>query len=93
MSGREFAETVALQSLSWLLADDELLPRFLAATGADPSQLVNLAREPVFLGAVLDFLLTEDSLVLGFAEAAGLAPEAVLRARAGLPGGDVPHWT
>lgn len=93
MQRQEYAETIALQSLTWLLQDEDLLPRFLAATGADPAQMAVLAGDSGFLAAVLDFLLSEDSLVLAFAEAAGLAPDSVLRARAGLPGGDVPHWT
>ncbi|MBL8562483.1 MAG: DUF3572 domain-containing protein [Gemmobacter sp.] len=93
MNRREYAETIGLQSLTWLVQDSELLGRFLAATGTDPAQMAELAQDAGFLGAVLDFLLTEDSLVLGFAEASGLAPEAVLQARASLPGGDVPHWT
>ena len=93
MNGQEYAETIGLQSLTWLVQDSELLGRFLAATGTDPAQMAVLARDSGFLGAVLDFLLTEDSLVLAFAEAVGVAPEAVVRARAALPGGDVPHWT
>ena len=93
MKRQEYAEALALQSLSWLLQDEELLPRFLVATGADPAQMAILAQDSGFLGAVLDFLLTEDSLVLACAEAAGVAPESVLQARAALPGGDIPHWT
>lgn len=90
---QEPAETLALRALAWLLADDELLGRFLSQSGAAPGDLAQGAADPRFLGAVLDFLLTEDALVTGFCDAAGYDYAAPMRARAALPGGDVPHWT
>ena len=56
MSQRESAETMGLQAFSWLLGQENLVGVFLNATGADQGQLASLARDPVFLGAVLDFL-------------------------------------
>jgi hypothetical protein len=87
------AETLALQALGWLLSRDDLVPQFLAATGAAPGDLRALAADPGFLGAVLDFLLTEDQMVQAFAADAGIAPDLPMRARAALPGGMVPDWT
>jgi len=46
-----------------------------------------------FLAAVMDFLLADDRRVLDFCAAQGLRPDAALRARAHLPGADLPHWT
>lgn len=93
MNGQETAETLALQALGWLLAQEELLPTFLGATGAAPADLPRQARDPQFLGAVLDFLLLEDGWIMGFCDAQGLPYDAVMRARAHLPGGVPPHWT
>lgn len=90
---QETAEAVALQALGWLLTQEELLPQFLNATGAAPGDLRQLAAQPEFLGAVLDFLLGADALVLAFAEAAEIGPELPMQARAALPGGAVPDWT
>ena len=45
------------------------------------------------LGAVLDFILTEDRLVIGFCDAASLAYTVPQRARASLPGGEIYQWT
>lgn len=87
------AETLALRALGWLAADGELLGRFLGASGAAPADLASEASDPRFLGAVLDFLLTEDALVIAFCDAAGYPYLAPLEARAALPGGDLPHWT
>jgi hypothetical protein len=36
---------------------------------------------------VLDFLFADETLLLAFCRAEGLAPQAVIRARADLPGG------
>ncbi|MEO0821779.1 MAG: DUF3572 domain-containing protein [Pseudomonadota bacterium] len=93
-SGAEVAaETLALQALAWLAAQEEPAQRFLAASGAGIDDLRSRAGDPEFLGFVLDFLLSEEESLLAFAESARCAPESVMRARAGLPGGAVPNWT
>ena len=66
---------------------------FLGATGARLDEVKARATDPVFLGAVLDFLLQADRHVTGFCDSCGLPYEAPLRARQALPGGAVPDWT
>jgi hypothetical protein len=90
---QESAETLALQAFSWLLGQDELVGLFLNATGAGQGQLTNLMQDPVFLGAVLDFLMEDDARVIGFCDSAGLAYPSVMQARQALPGGQLPNWT
>lgn len=90
---REPAETLALRALAWLAADDDLLGRFLGASGAAAGDLASGASDPRFLAAVVDFVLTEDALVMAFCDAAGYPYPAPMEARAALPGGEVPHWT
>jgi hypothetical protein len=87
------AETLALSALAWLLAEDELLPVFMGASGASEADLRSQATEPEFLAAVMDFILMNDAWVLSCAEAIGAAPEGFLRARQLLPGGALPGWT
>ena len=41
---QESAETLAIQALAWLLAQDDLVGAFLNATGADTRQMAVLAR-------------------------------------------------
>ena len=84
---------IGQDALLWLTTDPERIGAFLGASGADPAALSGLAADPQFLGFVLDFLLASDESVLAFAASAGLPPEAVARARAILPGGEVPDWT
>jgi len=53
-----------LQALGWLAANEDLMPTIHGATGASEdlrTQLVN----PVFLGAVLDFIMMDDAWVTG----------------------------
>lgn len=90
---RETAETLALRALGWLAGNEDLLPVFLGATGADMADIRAGAADPAFLGAVLDFVLMDDAWVLGFAEAAAVPPQSVQQARAALPGGDEVNWT
>lgn len=87
------AETLALQVLVWISADDELSGGFLGMTGAAPEDLRLRAKDPDFLGFVLDYLLSSDDMVLTFADAHSLPPESLMQARAKLPGGDIPNWT
>ncbi|KIT16920.1 DUF3572 domain-containing protein [Jannaschia aquimarina] len=89
---QEEAEIVALNALTWL-ASEGLLDAFQGATGADRSQIAAAAGQPEFLGAVLDFVLMRDDWVQGVCDAQDLPYEGLLRARAALPGGDLPHWT
>lgn len=93
MSRQESAHTLALQALAFVVSDPETAGGFLAQGGLSPDELAARAGDPDLLAAVMDFLLSEDRLVLDFAAAAGVPPEAVLSARAVLPGGDAPHWT
>ncbi|OYU40043.1 MAG: hypothetical protein CFE33_05600 [Pseudorhodobacter sp. PARRP1] len=93
MNRRESAETLALQAFAWLLAQDDLVGIFLNATGAGQGDLPKLALDPVFLGAVLDFLMEDDARVMGFCDAAALPYTAVMQARPALPGGELPNWT
>jgi len=87
------AEIIALRALEWLAGNDELFPVFLGATGASVNDLANSARDPEFLGSVLDFLVMDDAWVIAFCDDAGLAYEVPMQARAGLPGGANMHWT
>lgn len=84
---------LAIQALGWIAADDELSGAFLGASGATADELRTRAADPEFLGFVLDFLLADEQALLGFCEATDTPPEAPLRARAALPGGDLPNWT
>ena len=71
---------LAIAALVYISGDTELMSRFLSMTGLDPSDLRAAAADPRFLLAVLDFLMSDDITLVGFAAAEGINPEAVTRA-------------
>jgi hypothetical protein len=81
-------ETLALQALAYIAGDDDRLERFLGLTGIDPASLRGLARDPAGLGAILDYLLGWEPLLLEFAAVHELPPESIAAARRKLPGGE-----
>jgi len=86
IAAQEQAETLALQALGYLAADEDRLLRFLAVTGLSPQELRDRSGDPMFLAGVLDHMLTDDALIVAFAEENALPPEAVMMARRRLPG-------
>ncbi|WP_237072584.1 DUF3572 domain-containing protein [Pseudaestuariivita rosea] len=90
---RDYAETVALKALSWLVGNDELMPVFMGATGVSESDMRQRATEPEFLASVLDFLMMDDRWVTEFCDAEQLPYEDIIRVRSALPGGEQMHWT
>lgn len=93
MMTQDSAELVGLKALTWLAAQDDVLPVFLGATGASATDLRSQAQDPGFLGAVLDFILMDDAWVTSMCDAVDLAYDQPMAARAALPGGDAVHWT
>ena len=76
---RAAAEETAVAALGFLATDPERQTRFLDVTGLDPGNLRKAAAAPAFLGSVLDYLASDESLLLAFAANAGRSPESVAR--------------
>ena len=89
----EMAETVALQALAWLVADQELVDVFLGRTGASIEDLRANAGSRETSMAVLDFLVMNDAWVEAVSTAQGWGHETVLTARAVLLGEAGMQWT
>jgi hypothetical protein len=83
---REAAETLAVQALAFIAEEPDRLGAFLAASGIGPEAIRDAAREPGFLAGVLDHMLGDESLLLAFADSAGLDPASIARARRALGG-------
>jgi hypothetical protein len=83
---REKAEALAIEARGFLAGDAERLSRFLDLSGLTPQTLRAAANQASFLGAVLDYLAADESLLVTFAANGGHDPESVLRARALLSG-------
>ncbi len=84
MNSREAAESVALEALSFLTRDAERIAGFLANAGIGPDRLRDVAGEPGFLAAVLDYLLADEPMLLIFSQDSGIAARSIPAARMAL---------
>ena len=85
---REEAENLAIRALSFLGSDPTRAERFLRLTGLSPETLRRAGDDPRFFVSVLDYLLSDERLLMEFASELALAPEVVVAARAALGDGD-----
>jgi hypothetical protein len=83
------ARDLAILGLSFIAEDIDRLGQFLALSGFGPAELRARAGDPEFLGGVLDFLLSDEAVVVAFAQWAAVDPASVLALRQKLPGGSV----
>lgn len=81
---REAAESLAVGALAFLASEPESLNRFLRLTGLGPDNLRSAAAAPGFFVGLLDYFLADETLLMDYARDAGVAPEAIARARATL---------
>ena len=86
------AETIALTALQFIVSDDRELAALTAQTGMGPADLRAGATDTGVLGALLDFILSEEKRTLALCEAYDLEPELPARARIALPGATVGVW-
>jgi hypothetical protein len=77
----ESAEILALKALAWLAGRPETIDSFLAVSGLDSGDLRQAAGDPGLLGAVLDFLLQNEPLLLDFCQDTSTTTKAVHFAR------------
>jgi hypothetical protein len=80
------AQTLALKALTHLAGDREDLLRFLKISGLEPDDLKQRAGDPELLAAVIDFLLSDETLCTGFLTAERIDPKTLHAARRALPG-------
>ncbi len=85
------AAAIATQALAYIAGDGVRLGRFLAESGLGPENLRKAARDPSFLPAVLDFILSHEHDLIDFATMAGIDPNFVGRARDALAGAASDH--
>src|ERR1700694_1957271 len=83
---RNAAESLAIQALSYLAREPERVGRFLALSGLGPDQVRLAPAQPGFLAGVLEYLSSDESLLLGFADHARVDPAEIARAQAALSG-------
>ncbi len=78
---RETAEMLAVQALAFIAEDADRLGGFIASSGIAVASIRNAAADPDFLAGVLEHMLADESLLIAFADSAGIDPADVTRAR------------
>jgi hypothetical protein len=78
---RESAEILAVQALAFIAEDSDRLAGFISSTGIAPPAIRAAATDPDFLAGVLEHMLGDETLLIAFADSAGIDPAGVARAR------------
>jgi len=72
---------MAVAALTFIAQDGEQLERFLALSGLEPGNLREAAADPNFLVGVLDYLSSDEALLLAFAANFQIDPTAIATAQ------------
>ena len=90
---KEIAETRALEVLTWVLSEDDLIKVFMGATGASQDDLRSNTLNHEFLISILDFVLMDDSWVISCSKFMNIDPSQIQVIKMSLDGGQEGNWT
>ena len=90
---REIAETRALEVLTWVLSEDDLIQVFMGTTGASQNDLRSNTLSHEFLISILDFVLMDDRWVISCSKFLNIDPSQIQLIRMSLDGGQEVTWT
>ena len=90
---KEIAETRALEVLTWLLSEDDLIKVFMGATGASQNDLRSNTLSHEFLISIVDFVLMDDRWVISCGKFLNIDPSQIKLIRMSLDGGQEVNWT
>jgi hypothetical protein len=77
------AQNVAISAFAYITADEERLERFLAISGLRPDTIRSAASSPGFFAAILDYVASDEPLLIALAKELNTRPERIMQA----------HWT
>ena len=90
---KEIAETRALEVLTWVLSEDDLIQVFMGTTGASQDDLRSNTLNHEFLISILDFVLMDDSWVISCSKFMNIDPSQIQVIKMSLEGGQEVNWT
>ena len=90
---REIAETRALEVLTWVLSEDDLIQVFMGGTGASQNDLRSNTLSHEFLLSILDFVLMDDRWVISCSKFLNIDPSQIQSIKISLDGGHEVNWT
>jgi hypothetical protein len=80
---RDEAESVALSAFAFITSDEERMSRFLAVSGLRADTIRYAASEPGFFAGILDYVASDEPLLIALAKDMDTKPEHIMAA----------HWT
>tara|TARA_B100001057_G_scaffold65776_1_gene59517 strand:+ start:16 stop:294 length:279 start_codon:yes stop_codon:yes gene_type:complete len=90
---REIAETRALEVLTWVLSENDLIQVFMGTTGASQNDLRSNTLSHELLLSILDFVLMDDRWVISCSKFLNIDPSQIQLIRMSLDGGQDMTWT
>ena len=75
---------LAIKAFGFIAEEPQRLARFLDLTGIPSAQIRAASREPGFFAGVIEHMLADESLLIAFADSAGIDPAEVARAHSAL---------
>jgi hypothetical protein len=78
------AQTVALEAFTALSSHGGRLARFMNISGLTPETIRGAAAEPGFLAGILDYVASDEALLLELAKEMDMKPEHIMEARSTL---------
>ena len=90
---KEIAETRALEVLTWVLSEDDLIQVFMGTTGASQDDLRSNTLNHEFLISILDFVLMDDNWVISCSKFMDIDPSQIQVIKMSLDGGQEVNWT
>jgi len=82
------ATEIAIRALTFMTSDASILSNFLDVTGWTPATLASPGSRAAILAASLDYLMSEEDLLLTFAANSGFDPGEVALAHRALQSGN-----
>ena len=80
---KDEAETVALSAFAFITSDEERMSRFLAVSGLQPDTIRSAASQPGFFAGILDYVASDEPLLLALSKELNTKPEHIMAA----------HWS
>jgi hypothetical protein len=77
----EEAEGIALRAFSYITGDDGRMSRFLSISGLRVDTVRIAAESAGFFAGILDYIASDEALLISFAEQEKIKPEHVMQAR------------
>ena len=93
LPSRDQAEAVAVSILNWMIADPDMMGRFLALSGLEASSIRAASMEPGFHAGLTGFVMAHEPTLMAFCEENDIKAERVAACHVKLAGPESESWT